>query len=107
MADVRSPPPLSVSLGIQVSRALHFLRWPRRSSSVLPGEEPWRGRRGGLKGTEWFAPFLLYSNNWKANTGHKIVYLRPSPFTPTAEVPMPYGPLIVLVVSLCIISPIK
>lgn len=96
---------MSVSLGIQASRALHWLRWPRRSGSVLPGEEPWRGRRGGLKGTEWFAPLLLYSNNWKANTGHKIVYLRPSPFKSTAEVSVPFGTLLVLVVRLCIFLP--
>ena len=53
-----------------------------------------------MKGTEWFAPLLLYSNNWKANTGHKIVYLRPSPFESTAEVPVRFGALLVLAVSL-------
>lgn len=100
MTDQSSPAPLSVSLGIVASRALHWLRWQRRAGGVLAGEEPWRGRRGGLTGAEWFAPHLLYSNHWKANTGHKIVYLRPSPFASTADAPMPYGILVVLAVSL-------
>ena len=100
MTDPSSPPPLSVSLGIMASRALHWLRWPRRDGGVLAGEEPWRGRRGGLTGAEWFSPHLLYSNHWKANTGHKIVYLRPSPFASTADAPMPYGLLVVLAVRL-------
>ena len=52
MTDQSSPAPLSVSLGIVASRALHWLRWQRRAGCVLAGEEPWRGRRGGLTGAE-------------------------------------------------------
>mmetsp|Transcript_3152 Transcript_3152/g.3913 ORF Transcript_3152/g.3913 Transcript_3152/m.3913 type:complete len:104 (+) Transcript_3152:78-389(+) len=70
----------------------HFVAWVFHKFSprdhLMVGDEPWIGLKGAT-GKEWFAPHILYSNDFSSRHRKKVVYFQSAKFR--SSNPLPHG----------------